>query len=38
MIIPLRFGNVMYYDGSKFRKQDEGFVTPNGIVLTPDKK
>ena len=38
LIIPLRFGNLMYYDGNKFRKQDEGFVTPNGVVLTPDKK
>lgn len=37
MMIPLRYGNLMYYDGNKFRKQDEGFVTPNGIVLSPDK-
>ena len=38
MLIPLRRGNLMYYDGKTFHKQDDGFITANGVALSRDLK
>ncbi|XP_063428229.1 serum paraoxonase/arylesterase 1-like isoform X1 [Mytilus trossulus] len=38
MVLPLAYGNLMYYDGKAYHKQDEGFVTTNGLMLSRDQK
>ncbi|XP_076098861.1 serum paraoxonase/arylesterase 1-like isoform X8 [Mytilus galloprovincialis] len=37
-VIPLAYGNLMYYDGKAYHKQDEGLFTLNGLVLSHDQK
>ncbi|XP_052058256.1 serum paraoxonase/arylesterase 1-like isoform X8 [Mytilus californianus] len=37
-IIPLAYGNLMYYDGKAYHKQYDGFITTNGLMLSRDQK
>ncbi|XP_052058252.1 serum paraoxonase/arylesterase 1-like isoform X4 [Mytilus californianus] len=37
-IIPLAYGNLIYYDGKAYHKQYDGFVTINGLMLSHDQK